>query len=220
MPRTGAMTHRSRTRTIVLLGLVLLTLLVTVNGTPYKRSLLRLCSKNLSDALYLACKGRGYNEPFSYSGEDDPQDSLGPGLAEECCYHQCSYAQLEQYCKPDKNNPVDVEKNSIWIEKLPYPSTRPGTSSLEEKSRSDIDYVVGPIKCKIHGSKGARKKGTNVDRDDDAACCDGKNSQKRHRGGHFGCRHRRQRRRRPSKALERMLASNSPRSANKSSPFP
>ncbi|KAF3425050.1 hypothetical protein E2986_12003 [Frieseomelitta varia] len=99
---------RSRARTIVLVGLMLLTLLDTVNSTPYKRSLLRLCSKSLSDALYLACKGRGYNEPFSYSGEDDPMDSVGPGLAEECCYHQCSYAQLEQYCKPDKSSSVDA----------------------------------------------------------------------------------------------------------------
>ncbi|KOX67222.1 Insulin-like peptide [Melipona quadrifasciata] len=97
-----------RARTMVLVGLVLLTLLDTVNSTPYKRSLLRLCSKSLSDALYLACKGRGYNEPFSYSGEDDPMDSVGPGLAEECCYHQCSYAQLEQYCKPDKSSSVDA----------------------------------------------------------------------------------------------------------------
>lgn len=113
MPRNGAMTsRRSRARTIVLLGLVLLTLLDTVGGIPYKRSLLRLCSKSLSDALYLACKGRGYNEPFSYSGEDDSQDSVGPGLAEECCYHQCSYSQLEQYCKPDKSSTADVE----WVD--------------------------------------------------------------------------------------------------------
>ncbi|XP_029051075.2 uncharacterized protein LOC114879882 [Osmia bicornis bicornis] len=220
MPRNGAMTsRRSRARTIVLLGLVLLTLLDTVGGIPYKRSLLRLCSKSLSDALFLACNGRGYNEPFSYSGEDDPQDSVGPGLAEECCYHQCSYSQLEQYCKPKKSSTADVEKNSIWIENFPYPSTRPGTSSSEERSKSDIDNVVDHIKCRIHGSKGAQKKGTNMDRDDDAACCDGRSSQKRHRGGHFGCRHRRQRRRRLGKALERMLASNSPKS-NKSSPFP
>lgn len=110
MPRSGfktAMFRPSRARTIVLVGLVLLTLLDAVNGIPYKRSLLRLCSKSLSDALYLACKGRGYNEPFSYSGEDDPMD-VGPGLAEECCYHQCSYAQLEQYCKPDNASSVDA----------------------------------------------------------------------------------------------------------------
>lgn len=102
------MFRRSRARTIVLVGLVLLMLLDTINSIPYKRSLVRLCSKDLSDALYLACKDRGYNEPFSYSGEDDPKDSVGPGLAEECCYHQCSYSQLEQYCKPNRTNPTDA----------------------------------------------------------------------------------------------------------------
>lgn len=93
---------------MVLLGLVLLVLLDSVTGIPYKRSLLRLCSRSLSDALYLACKDRGYNEPFSYSSEDDPQESDGPGLAEECCYRQCSYAQLEQYCKPSKTSTTDA----------------------------------------------------------------------------------------------------------------
>lgn len=113
MPRSGCrakttMFGRSRARTIVLVGLMLLTLLDTVNSTPYKRSLLRLCSKSLSDALYLACKDRGYNEPFSYSSEDSPMDSVGPGLAEECCYHTCTYTQLQQYCKPEKSSSVDA----------------------------------------------------------------------------------------------------------------
>ncbi|XP_026297929.1 insulin-like growth factor I isoform X2 [Apis mellifera] len=205
MPRSGfktAMFRPSRARTIVLVGLVLLTLLDAVNGIPYKRSLLRLCSKSLSDALYLACKGRGYNEPFSYSGEDDPMD-VGPGLAEECCYHQCSYAQLEQYCKPDNASSVDAVKSPVWI-KYPYLSTRSAaSSSSEERSRSDIGYVHGTIKCRIHGSKGARKKGANTDRDDDAGGCDGRNSMRRHRTGHCGCRHRRQRRRRPGKMLDK-----------------
>ncbi|OAD57357.1 Insulin-like peptide [Eufriesea mexicana] len=289
MPRSGhtantAMFRRSRARTIVLVGLVLLTLLDTINSIPYKRSLVRLCSKDLSDALYLACKDRGYNEPFSYSGEDDPKDSVGPGLAEECCYHQCSYSQLEQYCKPNRTNPTDavhqileklggsflidlssldptlaglnsrnrqimknpvrnldqnliligkrsmligeitgqlqnqlrhhpeqhpgqhpwlplgaLGKSPLWIEKYPYPSARPAASSSEEeRSRSDIvDYVHGTIKCRIHGSKGARRKGSNAE--DDASGCDGRNSLRRHRIGHCGCRHRRQRRRRLGK---------------------
>lgn len=110
MSRSGctSMFRRGRARTVVLIGLLLLALLDSVNGTPYKRSLLRLCSKNLSDALYLTCKGRGYNEPFSYSGEEDPQDYVGPGLTEECCYRQCSYAQLEQYCKPSSTTTADA----------------------------------------------------------------------------------------------------------------
>ncbi|XP_076230798.1 insulin-like growth factor 2 [Calliopsis andreniformis] len=189
---------RCRTRRMVLLGLILLTLLDTVSGIPYKRSL-RLCSKSLSDALYLACKGRGYNEPFSYSDEDEPQDPLGPGLAEECCYRQCSYSQLEQYCKPDKSSSADVVKKPVWIvNTIPYPSMRPEASS-EERSRSDIDYDFGTNKRKIHGLKWARKKGTNLDRDD--VGCDGKSAVKRHCSGHCGCRHRRQKRRRLSKGF-------------------
>lgn len=90
-------------------------------------------------------------------------------------------------------------KSPVWI-KYPYLSTRSAaSSSSEERSRSDIGYVHGTIKCRIHGSKGARKKGANTDRDDDAGGCDGRNSMRRHRTGHCGCRHRRQRRRRPGK---------------------
>lgn len=101
-----------RVRRVVLLGLILLTLLDTVSGMPYKRSLVRLCSKSLSDALHLACQGRGYNEPFSYSGEDEPLDSLGPGLAEECCNRMCSFSQLEQYCKPTQSSSADA----VWVD--------------------------------------------------------------------------------------------------------
>ncbi|XP_031838330.2 uncharacterized protein LOC116429478 [Nomia melanderi] len=223
----SASSGRGGAKRMVMLGLVLLILLDSVIAIPYKRSLLRLCSRSLSDALYLACKGRGYNEPFSYSSEDDPQESVGPGLAEECCYRQCTLAQLEQYCKPKNNSTTDAVKKSGWIVNSVYPSVRPGTSS-EERSRSDIDYVAGPIKCKIHGLKGARKKGTNPDRDD-VVGCDGKSSVKRHRGGHCGgCRHRRQRRRRLGKISETTLPDKSSRSyalsggasASKGSPYP
>ena len=93
---------------MVLLGLVLLALLDTVSGTPYKRSLRRLCSTSLSDALALACKENGYNEPFSNSDEEGAEYPLGPGLVEECCYHECSYAQLLQYCKEDKASSTDA----------------------------------------------------------------------------------------------------------------
>lgn len=109
MTRSCATVRRGRAKRMVLLGLVLLMLLDSVIGNPYKRSLLRLCSKNLSDALYLACKGRGYNEPFVYSTEEDQlQTTEGSGLAEECCYHVCTYSQLEQYCKPHKTSPADA----------------------------------------------------------------------------------------------------------------
>ncbi|XP_063975678.1 insulin-1-like [Diachasmimorpha longicaudata] len=57
------------------------------------------CSKSLSDALKLVCNGV-YNEPFSYSGEDNIRPASGPGIVEECCYRACSVAQLETYCKP------------------------------------------------------------------------------------------------------------------------
>ncbi|XP_078032868.1 insulin-like growth factor 2 [Augochlora pura] len=205
MTRTDATMRRGRAKAMVMLGLVLLTLLHSVITVPYKRSLLRLCSKNLSDALYLVCKGRGYNEPFSYSAEDEPQDPTAPGLAEECCYRMCSYTQLEQYCKSNKTIPADVVKKADWIGNSVYPSVRPGTSS-EERSRSDIDYVAGTIKYKTHGLKGARRKGNNFDRDD-AFGCDERNSVRRHRG----CRPRRQKHRRHGKPSEAALADRSPR---------
>ncbi|XP_076169041.1 insulin-like growth factor 2 [Ptiloglossa arizonensis] len=199
MPRTGRATSvRGKPGRMVLVSLILLVaFLDTVNGVPYKRSLLRLCSRSLSDALALACKDRGYNEPFSYSAETDPQDSMGPGLVEECCYHQCSFSHLQQYCKQDTESSGGAVDKSVWIVSLPYPSGRPGTTS-EEKSRSDTDYVAGTIKCRIHGLKGARKKGTNTDHDD-CVGCDGKVSTRRHRVG----RHRRQRRRRLGKIPEK-----------------
>lgn len=93
--------------------------------------------------------------------------------------------------------PCEWIDKSVWIVSLPYPSGRPGTTS-EEKSRSDTDYVAGTIKCRIHGLKGARKKGTNTDHDD-CVGCDGKVSTRRHRVG----RHRRQRRRRLGKIPEK-----------------
>lgn len=73
----------------------------SVHRRFYRRAV-RLCSKNLSDALYLICKDRGgYNEPFSNSGEADAgRHTTGPGLVEECCYNACSLEQMEQYCKP------------------------------------------------------------------------------------------------------------------------
>ncbi|KAL7303194.1 hypothetical protein TKK_0004397 [Trichogramma kaykai] len=67
------------------------------------RRSVRLCSRSLSDALYLLCKDRGYNEPFSSSDEEEIRHATGPGLVEECCYNACSIQQMEQYCKPRKD---------------------------------------------------------------------------------------------------------------------
>jgi hypothetical protein len=94
----------SKTGTVLLLSLLCLNaVLIAAGYVPYKKSHLRmqkLCSKSLSDALYVVCRESGYNEPFSYSGEDEPRADTGPGLVEECCYHSCTYDQLAQYCKP------------------------------------------------------------------------------------------------------------------------
>ncbi|XP_043250283.1 insulin-like growth factor I [Colletes gigas] len=218
MSRTGCATvtsRRIRAGRLVLVGLILLALLDSVSGVPYKRSLLRLCSRSLSDALALACKDRGYNEPFSYSAEADPQDSMETGLVEECCYRQCSFSHLQQYCKQDTEGPAaDVDK-SVWIENLPYPSGRLGTSS-EERSRSDTDYDASTIKCRTHGLHGPRKKGTNTNHDDWVGC-DVKVSVRRHRGGW----HRRQIRRRLGKVSEMALAEKTSRIRKfKGLPFP
>ncbi|XP_017893292.1 insulin-like growth factor I [Ceratina calcarata] len=218
MSRSGCMNiiTRDRIRRAVLVGLLFLAFLNSVNSMPYKRSMIRLCSKNLSDALHLTCKDRGYNELLSYSFEEDPPQqqtettSMRPGLTEECCYRTCTYAQLEQYCKPLKTTPAttDAVKNQVWIEKNRYPSARPAaSSSSEERSRSDIDYVHRAVKCRIHGSKEARRKGFSSEHGDDAVggCDDKRNSTRRHCAGH-GCKHQRQRRRRLDKVFDRILA--------------
>lgn len=99
------MTQRAMIKagTVLLTVSLLLSVLHTAESVPLsrpQRRMLRLCSRSLSDALYLVCLERGYNEPFSYSGEDEPRVDHGQGLVEECCYHSCTYEQLEQYCKP------------------------------------------------------------------------------------------------------------------------
>ncbi|XP_012255971.2 insulin-like growth factor I [Athalia rosae] len=79
-----------------------------VEAMPYHQRTLRLCSRSLSDALFLVCKDRGFNEPFSYSGEVNdeeerrPASTTGPrrGLVQECCHRSCSIEHLERYCKP------------------------------------------------------------------------------------------------------------------------
>jgi len=95
---------RAMNEAVLLIALIFLSALYTADAEViFKRSHLRmqkLCSRRLSDAMYVVCLHRGYNEPFSYSNEDEPRADPGPGLVEECCYHQCTYEQLEQYCKP------------------------------------------------------------------------------------------------------------------------
>jgi hypothetical protein len=101
---------------MLLLGLLLLgpLLLALTEAGPvlagsghrrFYRRAVRLCSRSLSDALYLLCKDRGYNEPFSSSGETEVRHTTGPGLVEECCYNACSIEQMEQYCKPRGKQP-------------------------------------------------------------------------------------------------------------------
>ncbi|XP_023246172.1 insulin-like growth factor I [Copidosoma floridanum] len=67
----------------------------------------RLCSSNLSDALFLLCKGRGFNGPFSNSGEVSSSDSKSGGLVDECCIQSCTLEQMEQYCMPPPPSKTD-----------------------------------------------------------------------------------------------------------------
>ena len=69
----------------------------------HRRRAIRLCSSNLSDAMFLLCKNRGFNDPFG-SGESGGR-SKGPGLVEECCYNACTIEQMEAYCKPATPKP-------------------------------------------------------------------------------------------------------------------
>lgn len=76
---------------------------------------IRLCSRSLSDALYLICQGRGYNSPFSYSSEDDTRttNTNGPGLVDECCLQSCNIKQLELYCKPPNDD--STSQDGMWV---------------------------------------------------------------------------------------------------------
>lgn len=132
------------TATIALTILLLLNLFATMDCAPHTRfrlKTMRLCSRRLSDALNLMCSGTGYNEPYSYNGDDKPRAPSGPGLVEECCYRTCSYEQLEQYCKPtpeDKQGGSrDVIGESIRIVNLPDSPAEVQSPSKEEKLRSN-----------------------------------------------------------------------------------
>ncbi|KAL6265604.1 hypothetical protein P5V15_002398 [Pogonomyrmex californicus] len=96
MVREGRLTNGA----ILLIALVFLNVLYTIDGqVSYKKARLqKLCSRKLSDALHIVCQERGYNEPYSSSNEDNT--GVYRGVVEECCYHACTYEQLERYCKP------------------------------------------------------------------------------------------------------------------------
>ncbi|XP_072746531.1 uncharacterized protein [Anoplolepis gracilipes] len=146
----------------------------------------KLCSRSLSDALYLVCRERGYNEPFSYSGEDEPRVDSGPGLVEECCYHSCSYEQLERYCKPlpeeKRIDPRhDVIEGRYIVNNMPY---------TRDLSSEQMEYVSGAIKRKVDDLKRARHRGKGG-RDIDGECKGKSDAKKRHRGRHCRCRRRR-----------------------------
>ncbi|XP_011266656.1 insulin-1 isoform X2 [Camponotus floridanus] len=134
-----------KARPVFLFVLVLLSILhIADSQVTLRKSHIRmqkLCSRSLSDALYLVCRERGYNEPFSYSGEDEPRVDPGPGLVEECCYHSCSYYQLERYCKPLPEERHDVIGESYMgsVVNLPFSMTsseqRSGTEHVGTKKR-------------------------------------------------------------------------------------
>nr|QTE34461.1 insulin-like peptide 2a [Cataglyphis nodus] len=199
---TGCDFATCKARPVLLLALVLLSVLHIVNTQVTLRKshirMQKLCSRSLSDALYLVCRERGYNEPFSYSGEDEPRVDPGPGLVEECCYHSCSYEQLERYCKPlPEEKRVDSRHDVIeesYIVNLPYTMKE---ISSEQNPRSEMEYISGAIKRKVDDLKRERHrgKGRNIDGE-----CKGKSdAKKRHRGRHCRCRRRRLECRRASK---------------------
>ncbi|EZA50633.1 Insulin-like growth factor I [Ooceraea biroi] len=194
----------NKTKTVLLLALLLLNVLLAAGYVPYKKSHLKmqkLCSKSLSDALYVVCRESGYNEPFSYSGEDEPRADTGPGLVEECCYHSCSYDQLTQYCKPLPEEKRADSRDVIGesnVANLPY-STSTRDLSSEQNPPLEMDHVGGAIKRKVDDLKRGRHRGKGGRNDDE---CRGKaDAKKRHRGRHCRCRHRRLQCRRASKVL-------------------
>uniref|UniRef100_A0A0C9RDF3 IGF1_0 protein n=1 Tax=Fopius arisanus TaxID=64838 RepID=A0A0C9RDF3_9HYME len=114
-----------------LLVILVLSMHWCAEGAP---QMIRLCSKSLSDALYLTCMGRGYQDFITYSDGLDPKVTLGTGLVEECCHQPCTYKQLEQYCKPlpsEENSNSRIEE-SLRIVNLPYSSRRTVTKEGAE----------------------------------------------------------------------------------------
>lgn len=109
--------RESKAEVVLLAAFLLLSVLSIVDSVPLNKSLrgtLRLCSRSLSDALYLVCRERGYNG-YSY-GDDEPRVDNGQGLVDECCYHPCTYEQLEQYCKPMPGEKRDESRDVMWVD--------------------------------------------------------------------------------------------------------
>ncbi|XP_066591201.1 insulin-like growth factor II [Prorops nasuta] len=161
---TSRRVRRGGTMTMLRI-LVVLAIVELTAARPYRIShqrTLRLCSRSLSDALYLACRGRGYNEPFSYSGEEEQRGPAGPGLVEECCYHSCSYAQLQQYCKPSSEDAQassrDVMEETFQMANVANTSASRGELSSEERSRSGVNEIDEMKKCKAPGIQRSRKR--------------------------------------------------------------
>ncbi|XP_018368979.1 PREDICTED: insulin-like growth factor II isoform X1 [Trachymyrmex cornetzi] len=135
---------------VLLTALIFLSVLYAADADNviFKKShqrMQKLCSRKLSDALQVMCRDRGYNEPF-YSNEDESRIDPGPGLVEECCYHQCTYEQMEQYCKPlpaekriDSRDVIDLS----YIANLPHSTTK---DLLEQHSQTEMDYAGDAIK--------------------------------------------------------------------------
>ncbi|XP_011145815.1 insulin-like growth factor I isoform X1 [Harpegnathos saltator] len=181
----------SKAGTVLLATFLLLSVLHIIDSVPLKSlrsGTLRLCSRNLSDALYLVCRERGYNS-YSYSDDDETQVDNGPGLVDECCYHACSYEQLERYCKPIPGEKQDESRDVIdgtYISvRMPFMPKDPSKENL----RSEMDYTDGTKKRKVNSMKKRRHRGKGGRKD--AGECKGKAAaKKRHHGGHYRCRHR------------------------------
>ncbi|XP_067209892.1 insulin isoform X2 [Linepithema humile] len=143
-----------RALSMLLIATILLVALCAASAQNFKKSHIRmqkLCSRHLSDALYIVCRGRGYNGPFPNSDEDETEvDPTGPGLVEECCYHRCTYETLERYCRPlPKDKQVDPGEAIIeesFILKLPYSVSTTKELSAEQRSQTEADNADDAIK--------------------------------------------------------------------------
>ncbi|XP_029159240.1 uncharacterized protein LOC114931404, partial [Nylanderia fulva] len=101
----GNVKMTGKTKSLILFALLLLSILSVADSqsliyNKFRIRMQKLCSRQLSDALALVCRTRGYNGPFSYSNEDESTVDSSGSILEDCCYNQCSIKQLEQYCNP------------------------------------------------------------------------------------------------------------------------
>ncbi|XP_028046271.1 bombyxin B-5 isoform X2 [Monomorium pharaonis] len=143
--------RRTMTGTALLIALISLSALHAADAQDtYRKShikMQKLCSRKLSDALYLVCRERGYNEPFSYSNEDEPRGDPGPGLVDECCYHQCTLGMLEAYCKPLPEEKRVGSRDDVidqsYLANLPHSTTK---DLLEQHPQAGMDYAGDAIK--------------------------------------------------------------------------